>query len=167
VAGTGTSSSSISIPTTPRPTTTTQGAGGPGGAAPPGTQVSLFDAAPGECWDQAELSGSQEYTVLDCAGPHDTETFAVFDLPDGPFPGTDAVREAGADGCLERFEPYVGTDYASSIYYQDFYSPTEDTWNDATLRDREVVCILFVPLDPGDPAQGLSSTTGTGYQSGR
>jgi hypothetical protein len=127
--------------------------------------VSLFDSAPGECWLDADFdTDGQVYTVLDCAQEHDQEIGAVFELPDGPFPGTDAVQQQGSDGCIERFEDYVGNDYPSSRYYVGAITPTEETWNDTTLRDREVLCVLYIP----GPSEGtFEVTTGSAYQSGQ
>jgi hypothetical protein len=168
--GTGPGSgSTISIPsippitTTTRPPATTTTAPPTGGAAPPGTRVSFFDSAAGECWLDAEFDDdAQTYTVLDCAQPHDQEVSAVFVLPDGAFPGTDQVNQLGSDGCIERFPAYVGLDYASSRYYVGAVTPTQETWDDPVLRDREVVCVLYVP--EGD---ALETTTGSAAGSGQ
>jgi hypothetical protein len=168
------SGSTISVPTLPpigttttRPAVTTT-APASGGAAPPGTEVSIYDAAVGECWDEAPfLAGGQVYTVLDCAASHDTETFAVFDLPDGAWPGDTAVQNDADAGCTSRFADYVGIDYLQSQYYLSYYSPTEDTWNDPSLRDREVVCLLYVPVEPGNDDAGREQTTGSAAGSGR
>jgi hypothetical protein len=166
-------SSTISVPSIPPITTTTQPAAtttspATGTAAPPGTQVSIYDAAPGECWNRAPFEAAgQVYTVIDCSAAHDTETFAVFELPDGPWPGDSAVQTAVEDGCTTRFATYVGIDYAQSQYYESSYSPTQDTWEDPTLRDREVVCILYVPIEPGNDDAGYEQTTGSAAGSGR
>jgi len=57
------------------------------------------------------------------------------------FPGADAVDELASDGCLERFESFVGRDYESSTL--DFFTmyPTRDSWT--RLDDRQVICALY------------------------
>lgn len=92
----------------------------------------------GTCFDDPDTF--QEVTdvpVVDCSEPHDNEVIANFDIPDGPYPGDSVVTSAAEDGCLERFEPYVGIDYASSVYVIGWLTPTASSWDGG---DREVIC---------------------------
>ena len=52
-------------------------------------------AAVGTCLD---VNGGR----VDCASQHDSEVYAVVNLPDGPWPGQEAV-----DAAIETFEPLV------------------------------------------------------------
>lgn len=104
----------------------------------------VFSLAVGDCFDDPE-AGTQVSSVplIDCSEPHDNQVFAVFDLPDGPFPGDAAVQETADLGCMERFESYVGTQYAVSALFLSSLSPTQGSWNDRD--DREVICFLWEP----------------------
>jgi hypothetical protein len=135
----------------------TEAASGDAGAPtpnPPGTVVSLLEPNVGDCFDTADATGA-EYTVVDCVQPHDREIFALFDLPDGAFPGEDAVREEAVAGCIAEFEAYVGTPYEESALFADEpIVPSAGSWD---AGDREVICLLRSPD---------GQIEGSGYQSG-
>jgi hypothetical protein len=104
----------------------------------------VFSLEVGDCFDEPEDAEQvSQVPVVDCAEPHGNEVFAVFDLPDGDYPGTEAVQTAASDGCLgDRFESYVGTAYPESEIFASALWPTEGSWG---AGDREVVCFLFEP----------------------
>jgi hypothetical protein len=105
-----------------------------------GSEVAA-QAEVGECFqapDPNEPVG--ELDKVDCAEPHDHEVFAKFELPDGDFPGEDGVQQQAEEGCLERFEGYVGESYEESPYGIFPIRPSEQSWNDAD--DREVICAI-------------------------
>lgn len=110
-------------------------------------QEDVFSLEPGTCFQDvaavSEEGGGEvaEVPVVDCDEPHDNEVFATFDLAHEEFPGDTAVREAADDGCQQRFEDYVGTDYPTSRFVSSHLVPTERTW--AGQGDREVVCFLY------------------------
>jgi len=99
----------------------------------------------GDCVQQSELTGSEigHIDTVDCSTAHYAELIGKFDLPDGDFPGADAIGTQSEQGCEDRFQDYVGIDYASSKYYLSPVTPTEQTWNDAD--DREVLCYAYDP----------------------
>ena len=106
----------------------------------------VFSLEPGTCFDDVveltEAGGEVgQVPVVDCAGPHDNEVFATFDLEGSTFPGDDRVLQLALDGCLDRFDDYVGVDPASSRYAVSHLVPTERTWD--VNDDREVVCFLY------------------------
>lgn len=116
-------------------------------------EISVFDLRVGDCFDDPDLGATSVETLwaMPCSAPHDNEIFLVFDLPDGPYPGSEVVEE-GSDGrCLDAFEPFVGSDYFQSDL--DFFTvtPTEVSWE--TVDDRTVYCVLF--------AVDLSKLTGS------
>jgi len=95
----------------------------------------------GTCFDDPEsFDEVTDVPVVDCADPHDNEVIGNFDLPDGGYPGDDVVADRAQTGCLGRFEPYVGVDYASSIYDLGWFTPTADSWD---AGDREVICFVY------------------------
>ncbi len=107
----------------------------------------VFSLEPGTCFDDVvELTdegGGEvgEVPVVDCDQPHDNEVFATFDLEAEAFPGDERVLELAFDGCLDRFEEYVGSDPEASRYALTHLVPTERTWE--VNDDREVVCFLY------------------------
>ncbi len=97
----------------------------------------------GDCYLLGEAE-SQIDTVdgVPCTTAHDFEVFAVFDLPDGDFPGNEGVSDAAGEQCLEAFESYVGLAYSQSVFEGATIAPTEQTWGNG---DREVICSLSDP----------------------
>lgn len=84
-----------------------------------GSSDSVADLSPGDCFDDQSAGGElveefETVPMVDCDKPHDNEAYAVFDLPDGAYPGDDAITEQGLDGCLPLFEGYVGSSYETS-----------------------------------------------------
>lgn len=106
----------------------------------------VFSLDVGTCFDDVEEfseEGSGEVAdvpIVECSEPHDNQVFAKFDLPDGDFPGQAGVQASAEDGCIERFEDFVGLAYADSRYVASSLTPTDQTWGDG---DREVVCFLY------------------------
>lgn len=138
-------------PTTAEETTTT--------TAPPttiGGDVDVFSFEVGDCFSDAGGDTVESLPLISCDEEHDVEVYALYDLPDGDFPGDDAVVEAASEGCLERFDAYVGIAYADSVYDINTIFPTENTWNN--LFDREIVCLL-VRID-GQPNIGSAEGSG-------
>jgi hypothetical protein len=87
--------------------------------------LSVYELRSGDCFNGgqrvAEEVGQErtvdQVTAVPCDHAHDNEVFAVFDhpaAPDAAFPGEEAVNQVAQDGCLERFEGYVGRPYAGS-----------------------------------------------------
>lgn len=115
------------------------------------SEADVFTLAVGDCLDSAEL-GEEVETVptVPCDEPHDTEIFASTQLPDGDFPGDDAVFAAADEFCLPEFESFIGLPYDSSeIYYQPL-TPAQVGWEE--LGDREVLCMAV------DEAGGVTGT---------
>lgn len=98
----------------------------------------------GECVDIADLEGElTEIPTVDCSEEHDGEVIHSFELPDGDFPGDEAILEAVEEGCVgEAFESYVGLDWESSELQMTDISPNQTTWDEAD--DREVLCIAYL-----------------------
>ena len=105
-------------------------------------QRNVFELATGTCFDDPG-SGTEftEVPIVECSEPHDNVVYAAFDMPDGGYPGSQAVGTAAEDGCLERFEAWAGVAYEASDYWASYFAPTEQSWQ--SLEDREVVCYAF------------------------
>jgi hypothetical protein len=112
-----------------------------------GGSVSVFDLEEGDCVAEIDtLEGPEvsEVEVVDCDEDHQAEVFAVFDLEgddDAPFPGEEEVSAGANEGCAEGFEDYIGIGPDESEFDISFLPPTQETWENEDLRDREVVCI--------------------------
>jgi hypothetical protein len=115
------------------------------------SEADVFSIAVGDCINSAEL-GTEVETVptVPCDEPHDTEIYGSTFLPDGEYPGDDAIVELANEYCLPEFASFIGLDYDSSeIYYQPL-TPSQMSWDEAD--DREVLCLAV------DEAGGLTGT---------
>lgn len=101
----------------------------------------VFELKVGQCFDDPEEFGTvTDVEIVDCDKAHDNEVYALFDVPDGDFPGVSVVEQAALDGCYDAFEGYVGLDYESSVLDFSWLVPTPQSWEEG---DQEVVCIAY------------------------
>lgn len=101
----------------------------------------VFDLGLGDCFDDPEnFEEISDVPMVECSVPHHNEVYFTYDLPDGSFPGLQAIEEAADSDCYERFEGFVGRDYASSELDYGYLYPTSDTWSEG---DREIVCLVY------------------------
>ena len=108
-----------------------------------GGSVDAFTIQVGDCYDD-RFSLSDEVSDVPgvpCSEQHDNEVFATFDLPSGDWPGDERVTEAADEGCLERFQGYVGATYEESVLMITTMTPSRGSWNQ--IDDREVVCVAY------------------------
>jgi hypothetical protein len=106
-------------------------------------EVGALSLQLGDCLDAATTE-VDSVPVVPCAEPHESEVVALFDLPEGDYPGAEAVIEAAETGCTgERFTSYVGIEYPQSQYLISYLVPTEQTWD--AIDDREIVCLVTGP----------------------
>lgn len=114
--------------------------------------LSVYALRTGDCFNGgqrvAEEVGKErtvnQVTAVPCEHSHDNEVFAVFDHPaakDAAFPGEEAVNQVAQDGCLERFEGYVGRPYAGSDLQVAVIAPGEKSWKEE--HDRAIACIVY------------------------
>ncbi len=135
-------------PTTEAPTTvpvaTTDAAADDAGeetTAPPTTEEqSVFDLEIGLCYQGNTGSDVRTLDEISCAEEHLFEVYAKFDIIGIDWPGAEEISAQTEAGCLERFDAYVGIEYAQSLYYIQPLTPTEEGWNE--INDREVICML-------------------------
>lgn len=114
--------------------------------------LSVYELRTGDCFNGgervAEETGRErtvnQVTAVPCDQAHDNEVFAVFDHPaakDAPFPGEEAVNKVAQDGCLGRFEAYVGRTYDGSDLKVAVIAPGEKSWKEED--DRTIACVLY------------------------
>lgn len=111
--------------------------------------VDPFEVKLGDCVEQP-VSGSDDQVeevesvkAVPCGQPHDGEVYAVFDLPDGDFPGDEEVAAAGEERCVSEFATFIGKPYDDSQYDITSLFPTRESWEGQD--DREYVCIVVAP----------------------
>jgi hypothetical protein len=81
--------------------------------------------------------------TVPCSEPHSEEIYAVVPLPEGDFPGDEAVAAQADESCTAEFESFVGLPYEESVLYYNYLYPTDEpTWNGVF---REVVCSVYDP----------------------
>ena len=105
--------------------------------------VDAFEIRVGDCYDD-RISLSDEVSDVPgvpCNVAHDNEVFATFDVASGEWPGEDRITELADEGCMERFEGYVGATYEESVLMITTLMPSEGSWNQG--GDREVVCVAY------------------------
>jgi len=114
--------------------------------------VDAFDVAVGDCVNDPEGIDSEEGAVFDsieavpCDEPHDNEIYHQFDLPDGDYPGDDAVFEAAGVECEEQFESFIGVSFEESALDIAPITPTKESWE--LDDDRTATCAVYDPAGP-------------------
>jgi Septum formation/Protein of unknown function (DUF2510) len=121
--------------------------------APPGSeQVEVLDLKVGDCLaDSMPTGGEEVFTVetVPCSEPHSEEIYAVVTLPEGDFPGDEAVAVQADEVCNAEFESFVGLPYEESVLYFSFLYPSdEQSWN---AGYRWATCSVY---DPGGDTTG-------------
>lgn len=103
--------------------------------------TSVFSLEVGQCIDAGTGSGQVgSVPVVGCDQPHEGEIYALPQLPDGGFPGAEAIEETAQEQCGgSAYTDYVGVPYQESEFEVSFLLPTEQTWGDG---DREIACIV-------------------------
>lgn len=114
------------------------------GAVQEGGDVGVFRLQVGDCFNSPALTPGvttevQDVAALPCDEPHENEVYDAFDMTESTYPGVEATNTIANEGCLERFEAFVGLAYEQSIYGILTLTPTEQSWE---TGDREVLCIL-------------------------
>ena len=105
--------------------------------------VDAFNMRVGDCFDDGSTFDDSEVNSvagIPCAQPHDNEVYALFDVTQTSFPG-EAIAEIAHEGCLARFEGFVGKDYDSSQLDIATLYPSRESWQQQ--NDREVVCVVY------------------------
>lgn len=116
-----------------------------------GGQVATAEV--GECIVTADIPDDvTDIPTVDCSEPHDAQVVGKFDLDDGDFPGTDAVRAAADERCVSEFESFIGAAYGESSLEISYVYPTQQTWEQAD--DREVVCFAISAEDATESWEG-------------
>jgi hypothetical protein len=127
--------------------------------------VDVFDVRVGDCFEDELTAGDASETAevfdvdaVPCDERHRSEVYAIFDLPDGDYPGEDEVVRLANEGCVERFADFVGTSYEATRLDVTYLFPTRRSWEQND--DREVACAVY---DPAGPLTGSVADAGADY----
>jgi Septum formation/Protein of unknown function (DUF2510) len=113
--------------------------------APPGAEVvNVFDLEVGDCLSEIQATEETFISVetVPCSQPHSEEIYAVVTLPEGDFPGDEAIITQAEDVCVAEFEGFVGLSYAESVLEFNYAWPLEEGWD---AGERGVVCAVSDP----------------------
>ncbi len=120
------------------------------------SSTSVLDLEVGDCLESDAFAGSEisDIATISCAEPHDAEIYSAMELPEGDYPGVEAVRSEAEDYCLPAFDDFAGIGYLDSelVVYPLF--PTEGSWNEQD--DREILCIVVAPEDVTGTLEGAA-----------
>jgi hypothetical protein len=111
---------------------------------PPGAEeVNMFDLGVGDCLTEVQ-AGEEIVNVqtVPCSEPHSAEIYAVVTLPEGDFPGDEAIDTQAEDVCVGEFEGFVGLPYAESVLEFNYAVPVEESW---AAGERGVACVVYDP----------------------
>lgn len=118
--------------------------------------MEAFDLQLGDCFNAPGTAEVERVTVVGCSDEHQFEIFHTFELEDGPYPGAEQLEDEWIQGCLTRFEAFVGATFDESTLDISAIFPTRESWNE--LGDREVLCSVTTV----DGSSRTSSAEGTG-----
>ncbi|WP_345750291.1 septum formation family protein [Microbacterium rhizophilus] len=111
--------------------------------------VDVFQLKIGDCLNLGENGELSSAAVVPCTEPHTEEIFHEFEMPEGDWPGKDAIDQAADEGCYAEFESFVGKAFEDSVLDYVFLAPLEDGWNDPNVKDRLVQCVIYEPGEGG------------------
>ena len=98
----------------------------------------------GECTADIPEGGVKDTQVVPCDQSHRIEVYARLGLPDGGYPGDDAVNTRANEMCDARLGDVPGgTDLPDGIEVNSL-NPTRDAW---ATGYRTIICILYSPAD--------------------
>ena len=119
-------------------------------------ELSVFQIRVGDCFNAGDDDTLETVDAVPCAEPHEFEAYAKFELPNGDFPGPQALKSHVEAGCVGPFAGYAGVAYESSSLYYFAIQPSAETWEDQ--NDREVVCSLTT--EDGSARSGSAAGSG-------
>ncbi|GII97686.1 putative regulator of septum formation [Sediminihabitans luteus] len=108
------------------------------------SDADVFSLRVGDCLDTTKVGDDTEQLtslpVVPCADEHDAEIYAETTLPEGDWPGEDAVAATADEFCHGEYADFVGLDYDSSKLEYWPLTPVKEGWN--SIDDRLVQCVL-------------------------
>jgi hypothetical protein len=113
----------------------------PGTVKGTGNVTSVYSIKVGDCVNDKHAEGDiSTVPKVSCAAAHDSEAYESIRMPDGDFPGDDAVKTAAVTGCQAAFATFTGIAYNDSTQLDfSWYHPTDASW---AKGDREILCLV-------------------------
>lgn len=114
----------------------------------------VFSIEVGDCLDYAALGSGEinSVPVVPCAEPHDGEVYAETSLPDGDYPGDEAVSQQADTFCYDQFATFVGIPWDDSSLDYSPLTPTADSWEG--FDDRLIQCVVAAQDDVTETFEG-------------
>lgn len=104
-------------------------------------QEGVFSLKVGDCMMTQSGETITDAPVVPCKDAHDEEIYASLKVPDGDYPGDDAIQQQGFTDCGTKFTEFIGLDADTSKYDYWPMPPTKDGWEQA--NDREILCVAY------------------------
>ncbi|QIK63486.1 hypothetical protein G7068_09955 [Leucobacter viscericola] len=97
--------------------------------------------AVGDCINTTTNAGGQVTSEkVDCAGEHDGQVTHVETLPDGDYPGEEAISNQANTVCTgDAFTSFIGIPFTDSTLSGSFMYPQSVSW---TVGDRDITCLV-------------------------
>lgn len=102
--------------------------------------IGAFRIEVGDCLRGIDTGYVASAEGVSCDRSHQYEVYHRYQFPEGDFPGKSIVDSTADAECLAAFEPFVGLNYADSIYGYTSLQPVQDSWD--RVGDREVLCLI-------------------------
>ena len=109
--------------------------------------LGAFKIQVGDCinWpDNVVTAGGQELASVEgvpCDQLHDAQAITQFDLPGSPTFEQQAIEFQAMLGCVERWEPVIGTDFGEDgLHDMLALTPSSAGWT--LVHDRSVICVV-------------------------
>ncbi|BCY08225.1 septum formation family protein [Actinoplanes sp. L3-i22] len=104
--------------------------------------VNVAEVQAGHCISDLDDETAYALPVTDCAKSHQAEVYAVTTLPDGAYPGDEAVKQQSEKFCAEAFDQYDSPAVDGWKTWQ--YSPSAESWPE----DHVVLCVVEAAQSP-------------------
>ena len=114
----------------------------------------VFSIKVGDCLDYVALGSGEinSVPVVPCGEPHDGEVYAEMSLPDGDYPGDDAISQQADTYCYDQFATFVGIPWDDSSLDYSPLTPTADSWDG--FDDRLIQCVVASQDDVTESFKG-------------
>jgi hypothetical protein len=103
-------------------------------------QVSARDLKVGDCVETAPADGDENISTMpkvSCDKPHESEVFAILNIPGDRFPGTSVLRSQYRKQCYDALQNYA-KDPAGMLTYT--ITPAQESWDQG---NHSVVCMTL------------------------
>ena len=111
-----------------------------------------FDLVTGDCFTFPRGEAVTQVPEVACTSAHDAEVTATYELPEGAWPGDEAVRTQAEQRCEAALRDYVGIDPLDSTYGPEFFTPDRTAFEAGA--DRVVICLAVAPDTVTSSAKG-------------